>query len=105
VKDDIKAMNEIFRVLKPGGFSIMQVPFFNPVPEKTFEDDSIRNPREREKIFGQDDHVRKYGHDYPQRIELAGLKAIEDHFVDNLDDGTKKKFGLIAGEIIYKGIK
>jgi SAM-dependent methyltransferase len=105
VKDDIKAMSEICRVLKPGGFSILQVPFFNPVPEKTFEDDSIRSPGEREKIFGQDDHVRKYGHDYPQRIERAGLKAIEDHFVEGLDDEKRKKFGLVKGEIIFKGIK
>lgn len=105
VQDDVKAMREIYRVLKPGGFSILQVPFFNPVPEKTFEDRSITDPRQREKAFGQDDHVRKFGKDYAQRLERAGLKAIEDQFANELDDERRNKFGLVKGEIIYKGIK
>jgi SAM-dependent methyltransferase len=105
VRDDIQAMKEMYRVLKPGGFTIQQVPFFNPVPATTFEDNSITDPREREKIFGQDDHVRKYGHDYAKRMEAAGLKAIEDPFVNELTDEVRKKFGLVKGEIIYKGVK
>jgi ubiquinone/menaquinone biosynthesis C-methylase UbiE len=105
VRDDIQAMREINRVLKPGGFAILQIPFFNPVPDTTFEDNTITDPREREKIFGQDDHVRKYGHDYPKRIEHAGLKAIEDDFVNTLPEVTRQKFGLVKGEILYKGVK
>lgn len=105
VRDDIKAMSEIHRVLKPGGFSILQVPFFKPVPDKTFEDPSVIDPKEREKIFGQDDHVRKYGHDYAQRIESAGLKAVEDQFVNELNENMRTKFGLVKGEVIYKGVK
>jgi len=105
VKDDIKAMNEIQRVLKPDGFAILQVPFFNPVPETTFEDPTITDRQEREKIFGQDDHVRKYGKDYPQRIKRAGLKPLEDPYVDTLEENIRKKFGLVKGEIIYGGRK
>lgn len=105
VRDDIQAMKEIHRVLKPGGFSIQQVPFFNPVPDTTFEDNTITDPREREKVFGQDDHVRKYGHDYAQRMERAGLIAIEDPFVNELSDELRKKFGLVKGEVIFKGEK
>lgn len=105
VNDDIQAMKEIYRVLKPGGFSILQVPFFNPVPDKTFEDPTITDPRAREKAFGQDDHVRKFGHDYPQRLELAGLTAVADPFVNELSQDVRNKFGLVKGEIIYKGLK
>jgi SAM-dependent methyltransferase len=105
VKDDIKAMNEIQRVLKPDGFAILQVPFFNPVPERTFEDPTITDRQEREKIFGQDDHVRKYGKDYPQRIKRAGFKPLEDPYVDTLEEKIRKKFGLVKGEIIYGGRK
>ncbi len=105
VRDDIQAMKEIHRVLKPGGFSIQQIPFFNPVPAVTFEDNSITDPREREKIFGQDDHVRKYGHDYPKRMEQAGLKAVEDEFVNELPEEKRKRYGLVKGETIYKGVK
>ena len=105
VNDDIKAMTEIHRVLKSNGFAIMQVPFFTPVPETTFEDATITDPKQREKIFGQDDHVRKYGHDYSKRIEQAGLNAVEDQFVNQLPDEVRKRYGLVNGEVIYKGIK
>ena len=105
VRDDIQAMREIHRVLKPNGFAILQVPFFNPVGEQTFSDDSITDPRERERIFGQSDHVRKYGHDYPERIRAAGLHAIEDGFVNELDEEVRRRFGLVKGEIIYRGNK
>ena len=105
VADDIKAMSEIKRVLKPGGWAILQVPFFSPVPDVTFEDNSISDKREREKIFGQDDHVRKFGKDYLQRIEQAGLKAEADPFVNTLSDDMIKKYGLMKGELIYRGTK
>ncbi|MBL0742960.1 class I SAM-dependent methyltransferase [Chryseolinea lacunae] len=105
VADDIKAMSEIHRVLKPGGFAIMQIPFFNPIPDVTFEDATITDKREREKIFGQDDHVRKYGHDYTQRIARAGLTPLADEFVNTLDETVRQKFGLVKGETIYVGFK
>jgi SAM-dependent methyltransferase len=105
VRDDIKAISEINRVLKPGGFAILQVPFFNPVGPTTFEDPTITDKRQREKIFGQDDHVRKYGEDYPDRIKKGGLQPITDHYIDEIPEDTRKKFGLTKGEIIYGGTK
>ena len=105
VADDIKAMREIHRVLKPGGFSVLQVPFFNPVPAITFEDNTITDKREREKIFGQDDHVRKYGKDYPQRIAQSGLVPQEETFVNDIEESVRKRYGLVKGEIIYIGRK
>jgi SAM-dependent methyltransferase len=105
VIDDIQAMKEIRRVLKPGGWAIMQIPFFSPVPDVTFEDHSITDKREREKIFGQDDHVRKYGRDYTRRIEQAGLAAREERFVFELPKETVFRYGLSANEVIYVGGK
>ena len=101
VTDDIKAMSEIRRVLKPGGWAIMQIPFFSPVPDATFEDHSITDKRERERIFGQDDHVRKYGKDYVSRINRSGLIGKEDRFVFELERETVFKYGLSPSEIIY----
>lgn len=101
VADDIKAMNEIHRVLKPGGWAIMQVPFFSPVPETTYEDASITNPRDREKAFGQDDHVRMFGKDFAQRIARAGLKPEENEFAKTQPD----RYGISKNEIIYIGKK
>ncbi|MGC1241327.1 MAG: class I SAM-dependent methyltransferase [Chryseosolibacter sp.] len=105
VADDIAAMKEIYRVLKPGGFAILQIPFFEPVPERTFSDPSVTDRRLREKMFGQDDHVRRYGRDYPQRIAQAGLSAVEDDFVNTLTEEQRRRYGLVRGEIIYRGEK
>jgi ubiquinone/menaquinone biosynthesis C-methylase UbiE len=105
VEDDIQAMREIARVLRPGGYAIMQVPFFSPVSETTFEDAAIKNPDEREKLFGQDDHVRKYGKDYPKRIERAGLKPITSPFALELPAAEVAKSGLTAQEVLYLGKK
>lgn len=105
VKDDIRAINEIHRVLKPGGFAILQVPFFSPVPDTTFEDASVTDKREREKMFGQDDHVRKYGKDYPMRIARGGLNPFEDAFASEMPAALQKKFGLVKEEVIYGGTK
>jgi len=105
VRDDIQAMHEIGRVLKPGGFAILQVPFFNPIPEVTFEDNSITDPRQREKLFGQDDHVRKYGKDYTARIARAGLLPLEEHYARELPEETRKKFSVVSSEVIYRANK
>ena len=67
ITDDTKAMQELYRVLKPGGFGIFQVPQ-DVSRAKTFEDDTITNKKERAKIFGQYDHVRVYGRDYFDKL-------------------------------------
>lgn len=105
VNNDIQAMSEIGRVLRPGGWAILQVPFFAPIPEVTFEDSSITDSREREKIFGQDDHVRLFGKDYSKRIEKSGLKAQEEKFSSGFSEEEAEHFGISRGEIIYKAIK
>jgi predicted SAM-dependent methyltransferase len=101
VKNDIHAMKEIFRVLKPGGWAIMQVPFMGKNLEKTFEDDSVSTPMEREQVFGQRDHVRIYGRDYPNRLRQAGFRVKEDNFGQDIDREKVVRYSLPAEEIIY----
>lgn len=67
-------MSELFRVLKPSGEAILQVPI-SKYNKKTFEDFSIILPEEREKYFGQKDHVRIYCKDYQNRLENAGFEV------------------------------
>ncbi|GCD77489.1 SAM-dependent methyltransferase [Thermaurantimonas aggregans] len=74
VNDDIRCMQEIRRIMKPGGWAIMQVPL-DINRSETFSDPTITDRAERERIFGQYDHVRVYGTDYPRRLEQAGFKV------------------------------
>lgn len=105
VDDDLKALSEMKRVLRPGGWAILQVPFFYPLPKVTLEDPSITDPKEREKIFGQDDHVRLYGEDYAERLRSSGFEIVEERIMDELSDEEKARFALPEGEIIYKAVK
>jgi len=72
-RDDV-AIRELFRVLKPGGLAILQVPISMSL-DKTIEDPSVTDPRERERRFGQYDHVRIYGADYPDRLAAGGFEV------------------------------
>jgi SAM-dependent methyltransferase len=99
VDDDIKSCAEINRVLKPTGWGILQSPVYN-LPE-TLEDKSITDPAERERIFGQRDHVRKYGKDYAERLRRSGLKIEENDFVKNLPAEMVQKFALPPDETIF----
>ncbi|MBS1668829.1 MAG: methyltransferase domain-containing protein [Bacteroidetes bacterium] len=74
IPEDIQAMKEIHRVLKPGGLAILQVPYSEKL-KKTIEDPFINNPIEQEKLYGQKDHVRIYAlNDYLSRLKTAGFK-------------------------------
>ena len=72
VPDDQKAMSEFLRVLKPSGWAVLQVPI---TADATFEDPTITDPLEREKVFGQKDHVRRYGPDYVDRLTGVGFNV------------------------------
>lgn len=101
VDDDIKAMSELHRVLKPGGWAIIQSPQ-DWSRATTYEDPTITDPREREKHFWQDDHLRLFGRDYGQRLEKGGFSVKEDRFVMNeLSPEEVKRFALPANEVIY----
>ncbi len=101
VSDDLQAMREIYRVLKPGGWGIIQVPLFYPLPEITYEDNSIVKLAEREEAFGQDDHVRLYGKDYLSRLQSAGFEAQEIWPGKKLPDAEVKRYALPLDEPIF----
>jgi len=104
VMDDRKAMSELFRVLKPKGIAILQVPISKTVRE-TFEDFTITSPEEREKYFGQKDHVRIYGQDYKKRLQNIGFKVDLYDIKKDLKVKKCKKYGLSEKEVLYIGRK
>ena len=99
IQDDTQAMNELFRVMKNGGWGIFQVPQ-ELSRETTFEDNSITDKKERTRIFGQYDHVRVYGRDYFDKLRKVGFKVEEVDYTSNLSDSEIDKYRLAKGEII-----
>lgn len=99
IPEDRKAMNELFRVLRKGGWGVFQIPQ-DLNRQETFEDNSITDKRERAKIFGQYDHVRIYGRDYFDRLRSAGFHVAEIDLTSQLTSGEIEKYRLAKGEII-----
>lgn len=100
VQDDKRAMSEFYRVLKSDGWAILLVPI---TADKTFEASSVVDPSERLRIFGQEDHVRRYGTDYIDRLEEAGFKVKASHVFDLFEKSDVERLGLTpaSGDIYY----
>jgi hypothetical protein len=92
-------MQELYRILKPGGIGVFQIPQ-DLNRETTFEDDSITDKAERTKIFGQYDHVRIYGRDYFDKLRNIGFKVEEVDYTATLTEDEVTKYCLAKGEII-----
>lgn len=104
VDSDIKAMNELFRVMKPGGMGIFQVPQ-EMSREKTYEDPNITSPEERAKHFGQYDHMRVYGRDYFDRLRSVGFEVKEVNYSKKIAPELVEKYCLAKDEILPVCIK
>lgn len=100
VDDALQCMRELHRVLRPGGWGIMQVPqdFDRDI---TYEDTSITSPEDREKHFWQKDHVRLFGNDYPQWLEKAGFNVEVFDKESKYDSKMIERFRLQKKEILY----
>ncbi len=100
VDDDLLAMKEICRVLKPNGWAIIQSPVY-PEIGPTFEDPAVISAAERERVYGQNDHKRKYGNDYAERLRSAGFEVLEDDYVKTLPEDKVQRYALPPDEIIF----
>ncbi|MEX2422179.1 MAG: methyltransferase domain-containing protein [Actinomycetota bacterium] len=103
VQEDRRAIGELFRVLRPSGTAIVQVPI-HPVAA-TVEDVSVSAPGERQRVFGQWDHVRICGPEYGNRLEAAGFEVELVDYVERLDPETRRVFGLRPGEPFHVSTK
>lgn len=99
IEDDAKAMKELYRVLKPKGMGIFQVPQ-EISRDHTYEDFSITSPEERAEHFGQYDHVRIYGKDYFDRLRAVGFQVHEVDYSTKLSAEEIEKYCLAKGEIL-----
>lgn len=100
VKDDLRCMQELLRIMKPGGWGIMQVPVDTSRTE-TYEDSSITTPEEREKHFWQYDHVRLYGVNYPDRLREAGFEVESIDYKKELSAELFERYRLDKNELLF----
>jgi SAM-dependent methyltransferase len=93
VEDDHKALSELYRIMRRGGWGVI----LSPVElerEKTFEDDTITDPAERTRIFGQYDHRRIYGRDYAARLREAGFEVYDIDYKNELSKAEQELYAL-----------
>jgi SAM-dependent methyltransferase len=100
VEDDAQCMRELYRIMKPGGWGIFQVPM-DSSREKTYEDKNIVTEEDREKHFWQKDHLRLFGLDYKDRLAAAGFGVKADDYINSLSAEEIDRYRLPAGEILY----
>jgi len=93
-------MSELFRVLKPGGWAIMQVPQ-DFSRETTYEDPSIVTEADRELHYWQKDHVRLFGKDYPSYLEKVGFETSIFDFHSHYSVAEIERFRLMKNEVLY----
>lgn len=101
VSEDSVAMAEVHRILKPGGWAMLQVPIALRL-ERTIEDPTAMTDAERIERFGQEDHVRLYCRgDYIQRLEAAGFAVRVESYPTTLGSQTVGRFGLVEEEEVF----
>lgn len=98
VEDDGKALSELYRIMRRGGWGVI----LSPVElerEKTFEDDTITDPAERTRIFGQYDHRRIYGRDYAARLRETGFEVYDIDYKNELSKAEQELYALPADHL------
>lgn len=102
ISDDTQAMSELYRVLKPSGWGILQVPMSLTL-KQTYEDPTKVTPAQRLEAFGQEDHVRIYAMDYVNRLEAAGFEVKPFQWWRHEVDfgGLDNQSGLLKNETLF----
>lgn len=102
--DDRRALSELFRVLKPGGYAVLQTPYSSVLAE-SFCDPAINTEELRKHYYGQEDHVRYYGRDIFQKIEKAGFSLRLTRHQDILPEPDHFYYGVNPKEDLILATK
>jgi ubiquinone/menaquinone biosynthesis C-methylase UbiE len=102
VPDDRRALKEFYRVLKPGGWAMLQVPI---TAEVTFEDPAAVTREDRERLYGHPEHVRRYGIDYKEKPAEAGFTVRVFTAKEIIKDRDKKRMGFDDHHYVFYCVK
>ena len=93
IPDDHAAMKELFRCLKKEGVAYIDVPLDKTL-DVTFENPEYNTPELRTQYYGQHDHVRKYGNDFIQKLQIAGFKVNIIYPNNDFQESEIDRYGL-----------
>jgi SAM-dependent methyltransferase len=100
VSDDLKALSELFRILKPNGWGILMVPIILSL-DQIDEDPLLEDIAERWRRFGQDDHVRMYSRNgFIERVIGAGF-SVRQYGQEYFGAEVFKRYGISDKSILY----
>ena len=100
VEDADQCMRELYRMMKPGGFGIFQIPQ-DVNRYETYEDKSITSEKDREIHFWQKDHVRLFGLDYKDKLAAAGFNVTVEDYTKEISPELVERYRLPKGELLY----
>jgi SAM-dependent methyltransferase len=102
VRDDVKALGELFRITKKGGHGILMAPIHKSL-KKTREATGVETEEDRWRLFAQNDHYRLYSKsDWQIKIKNAGFQLLPSSFQNKQECA---RFGIYPGSILYCVIK
>lgn len=104
VGDDLAALSEMCRTLRPGGCAVLQTPYSNFLA-RTFTDPAIDSDELRQRYYGQEDHVRLFGRDLFDRMRRAGLTPHIETHESRLPEFDPVYYGVNAAEALLLAIK
>jgi predicted SAM-dependent methyltransferase len=100
IENDILALRELYRILKPGGWGILMVPICTSLGN-SYEDSTKVTPEERKMFFGQEDHVRVYAkQDFINKVKSVGF-SLKEYKVKNFETGIFEKYGITPQSVLY----
>ncbi|MGY6562831.1 MAG: class I SAM-dependent methyltransferase [Luteibaculaceae bacterium] len=100
VEDHQQVLREFYRVMKPGGFGIFQVPI-DATKSETFQDNKITSAADRERYYWQADHVRLFGSNYNEELSACGFKVTVWDYSNHMQREEANQFAFMEGELLY----
>lgn len=100
VANDLAALAEVYRVLKPGGYAILQTPYSTKL-HYTWSDPGIDTDKARLQAYGQEDHVRLFGRDVFERFRSVGLESYVSTHNQLLQEYDPRKYGVNEKEPFF----